>query len=195
MQKSKKMIRLLTNMAMMTALSIVIGIFCKTVLNFGNGLFRITFENLPIILTGIVLGPIAGGVVGLASDLVSYMLSGQSYPLNIVVTLGATAIGVLSGLMSKYVVKRKCKAQIILSASVAHIIGSMLIKSIGLYQFYGILVLWRIPLYLVIASVEILLLCLLLTAPMTGNSLKKQKRFLNLTIPNFTMPNLLHPLK
>lgn len=162
MQKSKKMIRLLTNMAMMTALSIVIGIFCKTVLNFGNGLFRITFENLPIILTGIVLGPIAGGVVGLASDLVSYMLSGQSYPLNIVVTLGATAIGVLSGLMSKYVVKRKCKAQIILSASVAHIIGSMLVKSIGLYQFYGILVLWRIPLYLVIASVEILLLCLLL---------------------------------
>ena len=120
----------LTLAAMLTAMSVVIGIFCKSVLNFGGGLFRITFENLPIILTGIVLGPIAGGVVGLASDLVSYMLSGQSYPLNIVVTLGATAIGVLSGLMSKYVVKRKCKAQIILSASVAHIIGSMIIKSI-----------------------------------------------------------------
>ena len=162
MQKTKKTIRLITNMAMMTALSIVIGIFCKSVLNFGGGLFRITFENLPIILTGIVLGPIAGGVVGLASDLVSYMLSGQSYPLNVVVTLGATAIGVLSGLMSKYVVKRKCKAQIILSASVAHLIGSVIIKSIGLYDYYGVLVLWRIPLYLVIATIETVLLCLLL---------------------------------
>ena len=162
MQKSKNFIKLLTNMAMMTALSIVIGIFCKSVLNFGGGLFRITFENLPIILTGIVLGPIAGGIVGASSDLVSYMMSGQMYPPNLIVTLGATMIGVLSGIMAKYVIKRKGKAQIILSGTVAHIIGSMIIKPIGLCQFYGILVLWRIPLYLIIAPIEILLLCLLL---------------------------------
>lgn len=162
MQKSKKMIRLLTNMAMMTALSVVIGIFCKTVLNFGNGLFRITFENLPIILTGIALGPVAGGVVGLSSDIISYLLSPQTYPLNVVVTIGAMVIGVLSGIIAKYVIKHKCKMQIILSASVAHLVGSVIIKSIGLYNYYGILVLWRIPLYLVIATTEIILLCLLL---------------------------------
>ena len=162
MQKSKKMIRLLTNMAMMIALSVVIGIFCKTVLNFGNGLFRITFENLPIILTGIVLGPIAGGVVGLSSDIISYLLSPQTYPLNIVVTIGAAVIGILSGLISKYIIKRKCKMQIIVSSSVAHLVGSMIIKSIGLYSYYGVLVLWRIPLYIAIATVEIILLCLLL---------------------------------
>ena len=162
MQKTKKTVRLITNMAMMTALSIVIGIFCKSVLNFGGGLFRITFENLPIILTGIVLGPIAGGVVGLASDIISYLLSPQVYPLNVVVTIGATTIGVLSGLIAKHVIKRKCKAQIIVSASVAHLIGSVIIKSIGLYSYYGVLVLWRIPLYFVIATVEITLLCLLL---------------------------------
>lgn len=162
MQKSKKMIRLLTNMAMMTALSIVIGIFCKTVLNFGNGLFRITFENLPIILTGIALGPVAGGVVGLSSDIISYLLSPQTYPLNIVVTIGAAVIGILSGLISKYIIKRKCKMQIIVSSSVAHLVGSMIIKSIGLYSYYGVLVLWRIPLYIAIATVEIILLCLLL---------------------------------
>ena len=162
MQKSKKMIRLLTNMAMMTALSIVIGIFCKSVLNFGGGLFRITFENLPIILTGIVLGPIAGGTVGLCSDLVSYLLTGQAYPLNPIVTLGAVAIGILSGVVAKYVVRKKGKLQIILSGMIAHVVGSMIIKPIGLYQFYGMLVLWRIPLYLVIAPIEILILCLLL---------------------------------
>ena len=162
MQKTKKMIRLLTNMAMMTALSVVIGIFCKTVLNFGNGLFRITFENLPIILAGIALGPVAGGVVGLSSDIISYLLSPQTYPLNIVVTIGAAVIGILSGLISKYIIKRKCKMQIIVSSSVAHLVGSMIIKSIGLYSYYGVLVLWRIPLYIAIATVEIILLCLLL---------------------------------
>jgi len=162
MQKNIRGIRLLTITAMMTALSIVIGIFCKSFLNFGGGLFRITFENIPIILTGITLGPVLGGVVGLASDLVSYMLSGQAYPPNLIVTLGATMVGVVSGIASRYVFKRKGSFQIISSAGLAHIIGSMIIKPIGLYQFYGILVLWRIPLYLVIAPIEILLLCLLL---------------------------------
>lgn len=161
MQKTKKMIKLLTNMAMMTALSTVIGIFCKSVLDFG-GVYRITFENLPIILTGIVLGPIAGGAVGLCSDLVSYLLTGQAYPLNPVVTLGAVMIGIVSGVVAKYVVRKKGNLQIILSAAFAHIIGSMIIKPIGLYQFYGILVLWRIPLYLLIAPIEIFVLCLLL---------------------------------
>ena len=161
MQKTKRMIKLLTNMAMMTALSTVIGIFCKSVLDFG-GIYRITFENLPIILTGIVLGPVAGGIVGLSSDLISYLLTGQAYPINPIVTLGAVMIGVISGIMAKYVIRKKGRIQIILSGAFAHIIGSMIIKPIGLYQFYGMLVLWRIPLYLVIAPIEIFLLCLLL---------------------------------
>ncbi len=162
MKKTKDGIRLLTTTAMMTALSIVIGMFCKNFLNFGEGLFRITFENLPIILSGITLGPILGGLVGLASDLISYMLSPQIYPPNLIVTLGATMVGVISGVMSKYVIRKKGNIQIIASAALAHIIGSMIIKPIGLFQFYSILVLWRIPLYLVIAPIEILLLCLLL---------------------------------
>ena len=73
--KSKvfKSVRFLTTAAMLTALSVVIGIVCKNFLNFGSGLFRVTFENLPIIMSGILLGPAAGGIVGAASDLVSYL--------------------------------------------------------------------------------------------------------------------------
>ena len=37
----------------------------------------------------------------------------------------------------------------------------MIIKPIGLFTFYRWAVLWRIPLYLVIAPIEILILCLL----------------------------------
>ena len=85
-------VRNMTMAAMLTAVSVVIGIFCKNFLNLGGGLFRITFENMPILLSGILFGPMVGGIVGLATDVISYFLSGQVYPINIVVTAGAVAI-------------------------------------------------------------------------------------------------------
>lgn len=161
MQKNTvfKSVRYLTLAAMLTAVSVVVGIICKTFLNFGGGLFRVTFENLPIILSGIIMGPAAGGLVGAASDLVSYLLSPQIYPPNLIVTAGAAAVGVISGALAKYLFKERSSKQIIISAGAAHLVGSMIIKPLGLYQFYGILVLWRIPLYLIIAPIEILILC------------------------------------
>ena len=147
--------------AMLAALSVVIGMFCKSFLNFGGGLWRVTFENLPIILAGIFLGPVTGGMVGVVSDLTSYLLSPQIYPPNLVVTFGAFTVGMVSGLVAKFAVREHSVKQIILSASAAHILGSMIIKPIGLYQFYQWAVLVRIPLYLVIAPLEIFLLCIL----------------------------------
>ena len=147
--------------AMLAAMSVVIGMFCKSFLNFGGGLWRITFENLPIILAGVFLGPITGGLVGIVSDLTSYLLSPQIYPPNLIVTFGAFAVGVTAGLMAKFAIRERGTKQIALSAAAAHVIGSMIIKPIGLFQFYQWAVLVRIPLYLVIAPLEILLLCLL----------------------------------
>ena len=151
----------LTVAAMMTAMSVVIGIFCKTALNFGGGLFRITFENLPIIMSGVVFGPFVGGIVGGLSDLISYLLSAQVYPPNLVVTAGAISVGIVSGAVSRYLVRKKGALQIVSSGAAAHIVGSMIIKPIGLFQFYGWAVLFRIPLYLIIAPIEILILILL----------------------------------
>ncbi len=147
--------------AMLVAMSVIIGIFCKNFMNFGLGLFRITFENLPIILAGIYLGPIVGGFVGVATDLISYLLSSQIYPPNLIVTAGAMMIGIIAGLVPMLLVRKRGCAQIVISSICAHIIGSMIIKSIGLYQFYGIAVLWRIPVYIGIASVEIFIICIL----------------------------------
>ena len=147
--------------AMLAAMSVVIGMFCKSFLNFGGGLWRVTFENLPIILAGIFLGPVTGGMVGIVSDLTSYLLSPQIYPPNLIVTAGACAVGLVSGLMARFVIRERSAKQIILSASAAHIVGSMIIKPIGLYQFYQWAVLVRIPLYMVIAPLEIFLLCML----------------------------------
>ena len=154
-------VRALTLSAMLTAMSVVIGIFCKNFLNFGGGLFRITFENLPIIISGMAFGPIVGALVGVATDLISYFLSNQIYPPNLIVTFGAAVIGFSSGLSARYLFKKEGRLRIIGSGAVAHFIGSVIIKSIGLFQFYGYMVFWRIPLYLVIAPIEIFLICML----------------------------------
>ena len=167
MEKNKNKLRLfsairaLTIAAMLTAMSVVIGIFCKNFLNFGTGLFRVTFENLPIIMSGILFGPIVGALVGCATDLISYLLSNQVYPPNLIVTLGATMVGFVSGFVAKYVVKKRGYVQIITSGMLAHVIGSMIIKPIGLFTFYSWAVLWRIPFYFVIAPIEIALICLM----------------------------------
>ncbi len=157
----KKSIQVLTLTAMLTAMSVVIGMFCKNYMNFANGLFRVTFENLPIILSGILFGPITGAAVGAASDVISYLLTAQAYPINLVVTLGAATVGFVSGFVAKVIIKKNGYAQIIISGAAAHLIGSLIIKSAGLYQFYGWAIMWRIPLYILIASVELWLLCLL----------------------------------
>ena len=146
---------------MLTAMSVVIGIFCKNFMNFGGGLFRVTFENLPIIMSGVLLGPMVGAAVGVATDLISYLLSAQIYPPNLIVTLGAAAVGLCSGLVARFAVKKRGYGQIITAGAVAHLVGSMIIKPIGLFTFYSYAVLWRIPLYLVIAPIEITVICLL----------------------------------
>ena len=156
--------KVITTAAMMTAISVLIGIFCKNYMNFGvpPGLFRVTFENLPIIMSGILYGPIIGGVVGVLTDLISYLLSSQAYPPNLIVTLGAAVSGIVAGLVAKFIIRKKGRAQIIVAGALSHLVASMVIKSIGLYQYYGALVLFRIPLYLCIAPIEILIICTLL---------------------------------
>ena len=70
-------------------------------------------------------------------------------------------VGVVAGCVAKFIIKKRGYAQIIVSGALAHVVGSMIIKPIGLFQFYQWAVLVRIPLYLIIAPIEILILCLL----------------------------------
>ena len=166
MQRNKnhrlfKSIKVMTMSAMLCAMSVVIGIFCKNFLNFGAGLFRITFENLPIVLAGVMFGPAVGGAVGAATDVLSYLFSNQVYPINLWVTIGAASVGLVSGFISKYIIKKRGYLRIIVSSLAAHAIGSMTIKTIGLYSIYGGAVLWRVPLYIAIASLEITITCLM----------------------------------
>ena len=116
-------VKVLITAAMLGALSVVIGIFCKNFLNFGNGLFRVTFENFPIIMSGILFGPVVGAVTGIVSDMVSYFLSTQSFAISPIVTLGAALVGAVSGIVSNYIIKKRGAARVIVAVLFSHIIG------------------------------------------------------------------------
>lgn len=150
---------------MLGALSVVIGILCKNFLNFGNGLFRVTFENFPIILSGILFGPAVGGAVGIVSDMVSYFLSTQSFAISPIVTFGAALVGIVSGLVSKYIIKKRGTARIIISVAAAHLLGSIIVKTFGIFAYYnmsyGMLILYRLPTYAIIGTLESFFICLI----------------------------------
>ena len=158
-----KNIKSLTLAAMLVAMSVIIGIFCKSVLNFGGGLFRITFENLPIIMAGMMFGPIAGALTGVVADLFGCLLVG--YTINPIVTLGAFFIGLTSGFICKHVKISKDIFKIIVCVVTSHIIGSIIIKTFGLATFYSfpvyVLMAWRALNYLIVAIAEILVLNLI----------------------------------
>ena len=146
--------------ALLVAMSIVLGKYLA--INAGNVL-RFSFENLPIMLSGMLFGPIVGGVVGVAADLIGCMLVG--YAVNPFVTLGSAAIGIICG--GVFVLLKKHSSlghgmRVSLSVIAAHVIGSVLIKTPGLAIFYdmpiGILFLWRILNYIIVGGIELILL-------------------------------------
>ncbi len=158
MQKEHKSKRLNTKtvctVGLLVAFSVAIGWVCKTYLTFGA--IRITFENLPIILSGLLFGPFIGGIVGLMADAISCITS-PNPALNPIISAGAVLIGALPGIISRAFIKNNRTAAVWVSVFLSHILGSMILKSIGLHLFwgYGIEILgWRIPLYIAISVCE-----------------------------------------
>ena len=153
---AQKILRVIVYSALLAAISIV----CGKYLAFNLGEFiRFSFENLPIIFAGMAFGPIVGALVGAVADLVGCLLVG--YAINPIVTAGAVAIGLISGLYF-FLPEGKGRLyhffKIALTVAVAHFVGSVIIKSFGLSVFYDmpliILILWRLLNYLIVGVLE-----------------------------------------
>ena len=167
--------------SILAAMSIILGKY----LSFTAGPFRISFENLPILMAGIFFGPIVGMIVGALADIVGCLLVG--YNIIPIITVGAVLIGGISG--SLYRIFRaisKKGIKLYISVLFAHIVGSMIVKSIGLAITYGYpfeSIILRVPLYLVISFAEFYIIYLLMKnksfmktineTGLTGNEKKK----------------------
>ena len=156
-------LKILTLSAMLAALSIVMGKFLA--INAGEVL-RFSFENLPILFSAYAFGPLVAIAVGVVADLVGCLMVG--YTINPLVTLGAALIGGGSGVI--FYIGKKFKLStplnICLGVFLGHIIGSVLVKTVGLAAFYqmpfGVLLLWRLLNYAIIGALETVILYFLL---------------------------------
>lgn len=159
--KTKRLLRL-TISAMLIALSTVIGIVCKDLFTFGL-FYRLTFENLPVIFASLVFGPIYGAAVGLCEDVISCLCS-TNPAVNPIITLGALSVGLVSGLVGK-LIKKEGLTRILASAGAGHLIGQVLIKSVGKIVYFhmpavGILV--GLGFSIVMCAVEVTVIYILL---------------------------------
>ena len=158
-----KTLRLLVTLSLLCSISIVAG---KYLAIRGGDILRFSFENLPIILSGMLFGPLAGAAVGVVADLIGCVLVG--YAINPIITVASAVIGLVSGSCYLLFVKIKSPYWLSVSATVffSHLIGSVIIKTYGLALFYDmelwVLMLWRLLNYLIVGALEGILVYVLL---------------------------------
>lgn len=126
---------LITLLAMLTAISVVTGILCKNLFTVAV-YYRFTLENIGVLFAGIFFGPGAGAVVGIAVDVISCLMS-TNPAVNPVIMLGAACVGATSGAVARYFVKTRGLRQYVTAAVSAHLLGQVLIKSVGKILYFG----------------------------------------------------------
>lgn len=178
-------LRIFTNVHAMVFAAILVAISVTGkmfAINIGE-LLRISYENLPIAMAGIIFGPFAGFIVGICSDLCGCFAVG--YAINPIITLGAGAIGLVSGTVSLLAKNKFSPILLIISDVAGHIIGSIIIKTIGIYIYYGAekgfwwLLYSRIGTYVPVVIFEVLVFLFLLT----NKHIKKELSRLTYTRP------------
>ena len=145
-------VRVLTISALLIAMSIVLGKLLA--FNITDSI-RISLENLPLLMAGIFFGPFIGAAVGAGADIIGCLIVG--YSINPIISVGAASIGFIAGFVSHFIFKKRSLPSIAVSVAAAHIIGSMIIKSVGLYIYFHTpiqVLLLRIPTYIGIGILE-----------------------------------------
>lgn len=171
----------LTAAALLVALSFLLGLLAKSLQ--GAGPIRLTLEGLPIVLAGIILGPFYGAAVGLCADLASCLMAGMA-PLPLI-ALASALVGLVPGILSRLFLRGDRPLAtpprflpLLLMEGVAHLIGSVLIKSNALSRYYGLnlpLILFaRLGIYCGVAVLESYLLYLLLRSATVRREIERQ---------------------
>lgn len=122
---------------MFIALNIILTRFFSYMVYIGGlQAVRLSFGEIPLILSGIVLGPLYGGFTGALADLIGYPLNPQG-PYFPGFTLTAALAGLLPGLMGRLVKKEWTWSSISIVVSVTTIITSLLLNTLWLNIMIG----------------------------------------------------------
>ncbi len=168
-EKDKNHLRVLVFASILCALTVILAQYASIKIGSSH---RIGLGSLPILLAGCFFGPLVGMAVGLVGDIVGCAVFyglGSLIPL---VTLGCAAEGLIAGFLGK----KLTKPSLVLSAFVPHIVGSMILKSIGLWIYYKTpidVLVWRVPVVLLESVLIAILLVILGTNPAIQKAVKR----------------------
>ncbi len=133
--KNKILINNLVKAAMLTALSIILSRILGIQLTQD---IKISFGTLPLMLSGILFGPLLGALSGLAADLIGIMINlGGAYHPGF--TLGAVLTGMVPGIMFKYGKRKDISNKVLILLVIIFVYGINhgLLTPLWLTQLYG----------------------------------------------------------
>ncbi|NLT12782.1 MAG: folate family ECF transporter S component [Clostridiales bacterium] len=153
--------KMIVTMALLIAMSIILERFLSFM---PTENIRITFGSLPIIIAGLLFGPIAGGIVGLFADFLGTTLF-SPFAWFVPMALTPVIMGVVPPLIGMLLKKRTHLVTFIAMILPAEILGPMLWSNVSLNWLYGSPflpnLLFRAPFKVAIAVVDILLIFML----------------------------------
>lgn len=137
MQKNTKKVRLepktLAYCAMLAALSVVLA---RLIIPMPDESTRFSIEAVPIFMSGMLFGPLAGGLVGFAADFVGCLFSG--YGFNPLFCLPPILYGVFGGVFRRFLAEKTSVPRLIVGFLPPIVFGSILYQSVALaYVYYN----------------------------------------------------------
>jgi len=125
--------RTLAYCAMLAALSVVLA---RLIIPMPDESTRFSIEAVPIFMSGMLFGPLAGGLVGFAADFVGTMFSG--YGFNPLFCIPPILYGVFGGVFRYYLAKKVSVPRLIVGFLPPIVLGSILYQSVALaYVYYN----------------------------------------------------------
>ncbi len=139
-----KKISKLSIAGILIALNIVMTrIFSYTVPIAGMPTLRLSFGEIPIFLSGALLGPFYGAACGAIADLVGFPINptGPYFPG---FTFSAAMTGFIPGLIIRYFKNYKVST-LVVAITTSHFITSIVLNTMFLNLFYGVAVMALLP--------------------------------------------------
>ncbi len=148
-------LRTLIIMALLAALGAVFSAYLSIELApTGFKTVEISLTPIPVMLAGILFGPLAGGIVGFVADTAGFFMGVQNGAYNPVFSVTMALFGVIAGLYFLKSQKAGIWRVTALSAT-AQIVCSIVLNTLAIWLFYGAPLLVLLPTRLVAAAIEL----------------------------------------
>lgn len=160
--------RTLVASALLISMAVILGQFSFMV----GPSVRIGFSRIPIIVSGMLLGPFAGGLTGAVHDIINFIIrpAGGFHPG---FTLSAMMTGLIPGLVVKFGLSKKAFStfNVIFSVAMVYLVVTLLMNTYWLSQLIGDSYLVLLPARAttqLLANVANAVVILLLAKPLEG---------------------------